>query len=112
MSTSNANSVDAECQQLQSALSPAGAAVRDFIAAHPEAEAQLSPVLEQVLMLSETIIALLRNGARCEGEDQLLRETRQVPVFCNEVVGQIIEAVSDTGPEKSRWSLSRRGDDA
>ncbi|KAL2879482.1 hypothetical protein SGCOL_005087 [Colletotrichum sp. CLE4] len=112
MITSNANSVNTECQQLQFALSPAGAAVRDFIAAHPEAEAQLSPVLEQVLLLSETIIALLRNGASCEGEDQLLKETRQVPAFCNGVVGQIIEAVSDTGPEKSRWSLSRHGDDA
>ncbi|KAK7454936.1 hypothetical protein CaCOL14_005996 [Colletotrichum acutatum] len=112
MSTSDANSVNSECHQLQAALSPATAALRDFIAAHPEAEAQLSPVQEQVLLLSDSIVALRRNVASCEGEDQLLSEIRYVPAFCNEVVGQIVGSVSDTVPEKSRWSLSRRGDDA
>lgn len=112
MSTSDANSVNSECHQLQAALSPATAALRDFIAVHPEAEAQLSPVLEQVLSLSDSIVALRRNVASCEGENQLLSEIRYVPAFCNEVVAQIVGSISDTAPEKSRWSLSRRGDDA
>ncbi|KAK1479809.1 ribosome assembly protein 4 [Colletotrichum cuscutae] len=112
MSTSDASSVNSECHQLQAGLSPATAALRDFTAAHPEAEAQLSPVQEQVLSLSDSIVALRRNVASCEGEDQLLSEIRCVPAFCNEVVSQIVASVTDTGPEKSRWSLSRRGDDA
>ncbi|OHE97208.1 ribosome assembly protein 4 [Colletotrichum orchidophilum] len=112
MSISNANSINPECQQLQFALPPAGAAVRDFIAAHPEAEAQLSPLAEELLLLPDVVVALLRSEASCAGEDRLLNETRQVPAFCIEVVGQIVGVVSDTGPEKSRWSLVRRGDDA
>ncbi|GKT60176.1 ribosome assembly protein 4 [Colletotrichum tofieldiae] len=106
MDGSHTNGFGPECQKLQSSLAPASAAVRGFISAHPDTQVQLSPLLEELLRLPDVVIALLRDAASCEGEEQLLLETRQVPAFCNDIARQIEGAFH----ERSGWP--RRGDDA
>ncbi|KAK1967389.1 hypothetical protein LY78DRAFT_692067 [Colletotrichum sublineola] len=74
------------------------------LSAHPDTQVQLSPLLEELIRLPSVIVALIRNAESFEGEQQILLETRKVPVLCIDIVRQLEGAFLEAG------GRLRRGD--
>ncbi|KAF6790764.1 ribosome assembly protein 4 [Colletotrichum sojae] len=88
----------AECRKLQSTLAPAVGTLHHFVAAHHLAQAQLSPLLEELLSLPDAVAALEQGARACQQEEGLLVMMRSVPDVCVENIRQI-EAVLLSDPE-------------
>lgn len=78
-----------ECQKLQSKLAQAGETVRHFIAAYPDGQVQLSPLLEGLLSLPNVVVKLEQNASDCEADDDLLSKISRIPKLCVDNITQI-----------------------